>query len=195
MFEDCTEKLAENIYLYKNFISYKDCKDIVEYLEQLPESRWNLMPGRKDNIRVAGGIELIKPVRDKIELLLQDGYILGDGYYSTRMIAGDFWGVHSDVHDFEDVLNASNFYVEGMPYEEKELSIFGTIVYFNEADGGEIFYPKQNIVYKQNPGDLVIHSAGPETEHGVKEVRSGKRYAYSNNIRKLVKVPIIDKKE
>jgi len=193
MFEDCTIKLAENIYVYKNFISNKDCEEITKYLDNLSEDRWRLVPGRQDEIKVAGGIELIKPVKDKVVSLVEDGYIVGDSHHSTRMIAGDFWGVHADVHDFEDILQASNSYVDGMPYEEKELSIFGFIVYFNKSDGGEIFYPKQNIVYQQEPGDLVIHSSGPETEHGVKIVKSGKRYAHSNSIRKLVKVPLIDK--
>ena len=56
---------------------------------------------------------------------------------------------------------------------------WGAVAYFGEFEGGEIFYPRFDIEYAVQPGDLVLHSAVSPWEHGVKEVRSGKRYAYS----------------
>lgn len=189
MFQDYTEKLSDGIYLYKNFISKDECQTIVDYLDSLPEDKWRLIPNRKDEIKMVNDVTLLLPAIEKIKSMLDNGYIFGQGSAVTRMVPGDFWGVHADVHDFEHILKASNEYIDGMPYEEQELSVFGTVLYLNSADGGEIFYPRQNIIHKQSPGDLVIHSAGPETEHGVNEVMSGKRYAHSNNIRKLVRIP------
>ena len=63
-------------------------------------------------------------------------------------------------------------------------------LYFNNFEGGELYYPNQNIIYKPKAGELVIHGSHDECAHGVKPVKSEVRYSYSNSIRKIVKVPI-----
>jgi hypothetical protein len=57
---------------------------------------------------------------------------------------------------------------------------WGVCVYFGEFSGGEVYYPKQNIEIPVQPGDLVIHGALRSHEHGVRAVRSGVRYVFSN---------------
>lgn len=71
---------------------------------------------------------------------------------------------------------------------------FGVVGYFGDYEGGEIFYPNINpdgtikendnyegpcFEYKPEKGDVVIHSAFNKYAHGVKEVTSGTRYAFS----------------
>lgn len=73
---------------------------------------------------------------------------------------------------------------------------YGVVAYLGQWEGGAIFYP--NIDTNGNPkkvtgdvndpcfeylperGDIVIHSAFKPYEHGVREVTSGVRYAFSN---------------
>lgn len=58
---------------------------------------------------------------------------------------------------------------------------YGVIGYFGEFEGGEVFYPQlNNLEVKVEPGDLVIHGATSKWAHGVKEVTSGYRLAFSN---------------
>jgi hypothetical protein len=72
---------------------------------------------------------------------------------------------------------------------------YGVIAYFGDYEGGEIFYPGVNpdgtlksvenydgscLEYAPENGDIVIHSAFDPYGHGVREVTSGIRYAFSN---------------
>ena len=71
---------------------------------------------------------------------------------------------------------------------------FGAVVYLGNFTGGAIFYPGINpdgtvkkdgneqdgcFEYTPERGDLVIHSAFEPYSHGVREVESGTRYAFS----------------
>jgi hypothetical protein len=60
--------------------------------------------------------------------------------------------------------------------------VYATVAYFNKFEGGEIYYPNQNITYKPNIGDLIIHGADENCSHGVKVVLSEKRYSYAAHI-------------
>jgi hypothetical protein len=183
------EKIGEEIYVYKNFLSEKECNNIVNVLEAMPEEEWVFDRPEIKHKRTEP-LEEILNVRSKLNKLIPEGLFLGMASTATRLVTGDSWGEHSDVHDFAEIDKIANSYIEGMPYVEKELSVYGTVVYFNEFEGGQIYYPTQNIVYAPKPGDLVIHSSAPLCLHGVKPVISEKRYSYSNHIYKNIKVPV-----
>jgi hypothetical protein len=55
---------------------------------------------------------------------------------------------------------------------------YGVITYFGEYEGGDVIYPEIDKKVSPKPGDLVIHNA--LLQHGVNEVTSGLRYAFSN---------------
>jgi hypothetical protein len=73
---------------------------------------------------------------------------------------------------------------------------YGIVAYLGNWEGGAIFYPNIDVdgtpkkvsgdisdpCFEYNPqrGDIVIHSAFKPYEHGVREVTSGVRYAFSN---------------
>ncbi len=75
---------------------------------------------------------------------------------------------------------------------------FGLVAYFGDFEGGEVFYPNINpdgskkegnfgddcFQYKPEKGDIVIHGAFTDYAHGVREVTSGVRYAFSNFVLK-----------
>jgi hypothetical protein len=187
MFENF-EKIGDEVYLYKNFLSEKQCLKILNVLDNLTEDKWidrklNFNSQRTDNLK-----EMIL-VRNKINNIIAKDFFLGAGLGAIRLLHGDSWPDHMDNQEYFNLKEEMSLYKDGMPYEEKEFSMYGTIVYLNNFEGGEIYYSKQNIIYKPNLGDLVIHSAGPNCTHGVKPVISEKRYTYSNHIYKKVRVP------
>jgi hypothetical protein len=52
-----------------------------------------------------------------------------------------------------------------------------TLVYLNnDYVGGDIYFPKYNISYKPNPGDLLCFPDNPDYIHGVKVIDLGTRY-------------------
>jgi hypothetical protein len=71
---------------------------------------------------------------------------------------------------------------------------YGLVGYFGKFEGGAVFYPNFNpdgtkkttnfdgpcLEYQPEEGDVVIHGAFADYAHGVREVTSGTRYAYSN---------------
>lgn len=79
---------------------------------------------------------------------------------------------------------------------------YGLVAYFGDFEGGEVFYPDINpdgtkkdqfqiidpeapcLEYKPEKGDVVIHCAFDPYSHGVREITSGTRYAYSNFVLK-----------
>lgn len=185
-----SEVLSKDIYVVKNFLSQEQCKEIVSALESLQEDQWVFDRSDTTHYKRTDPLEYIKEVRNKMLPLIPDNLHLGKSTSAIRMTKGNSWGLHSDVHDFTEIEKMALEYSEENRYEEKELSVFGTVIYFNEFEGGEIYYPQHDIIYKPAPGDLVIHSSSNSCIHGVKELISEKRYSYSNHIYKIVRVPI-----
>lgn len=81
---------------------------------------------------------------------------------------------------------------------------YGVVAYLGDFEGGEVFYPNINpdgtlkdhvvdgpecLEYKPERGDVVIHSAFDPYSHGVREVTSGIRYAFSNFSLKAIDNP------
>jgi hypothetical protein len=53
--------------------------------------------------------------------------------------------------------------------------IWGTVIYFNDDyEGGEIYYPDYDYLYKPKAGSMAMHTGN--TRHGVKRVISGNRF-------------------
>ena len=74
---------------------------------------------------------------------------------------------------------------------------YGLIIYFGDFEGGEVYYPNFNnklefvgeflpfhnneeLLVKPENGDLIIHGSHGDYCHGVREVTSGVRFAFSN---------------
>jgi len=81
---------------------------------------------------------------------------------------------------------------------------YGVVTYLGDWEGGEVFYPNINpdgtikdhlkdgpecLEYKPERGDIIIHSAFDPYSHGVREVTSGIRYAFSNFSLKAIDNP------
>lgn len=58
---------------------------------------------------------------------------------------------------------------------------FGCVLYLNDDyDGGEIYFPNQNIEIKPKPNTLVFFPGTLEYLHGVKEITNGIRYTLTS---------------
>jgi hypothetical protein len=188
MFNDKFTKIGDEIYVYKNFVSEEELEEINNFILSLNENEWHEENKQIKWMSRTNSVKIMDMVIKKIEGVLGDGMTLGGGPYIIRMNKGYSWGVHQDDYEHKDVVEKVNSYIEGDPFELADLSVYGLVVYFNNFEGGEIFYPEQNIEYKPKSGDMVIHGTGFYCRHGVKEVLSDFRYSHSNNIFKKAKI-------
>jgi hypothetical protein len=157
-------KLGKDIYLYKKFVSNEECKQIVKIVDSMKKDEFNWLDSETC---VTKQIPEIDSIKKRFINILDNKLKIGDNSSIVIMSKGSSLGTHSDDHDFK--------------YSSENI-IYGMVIYFNEFDGGEIYYPTQNIKYKPQPGDLIIHSAKSHCLHGVKEVKNNARYCHSNHI-------------
>lgn len=188
MFSDF-EEIGDEIYVYKNFLSEEECSLIVNSLDNFPKEDWEI--NEFNNLPTIQNFKELNLVYDKLNNILPEHLYLA-GQQLTAVIMEKFktWPEHYDSDYLQGIKKAMSSYKEGMEYIEKSYCVYGSIVYLNDFNGGEIYYPNQNIEYKPNKGDLVIHSSEIKCLHGVKMVRSSKRYTYANLIYTKVRVPI-----
>jgi hypothetical protein len=189
MFDKGFVQLGEDIYVYKNFVSKEELISISDYLKTLSDDDWY-----EDNKDIkwmlrTDNTKILEPIRDRIVNLSDKDMTIGSSTVFVKMKSGYSWGVHEDEYEFKDVIKKSKTYVEGEPFDLVDVSIYGIVIYFNEFEGGEIYYPEQNIEYKPAPGDMVIHGSGFNCRHGVKEILSDVRYSHSNHISRKIKIP------
>jgi hypothetical protein len=185
------EKLGEDIYVYHNFVTEEECNFILDIAKSFTEEEWN---GRFNTTgeghKIANkSIESLVPIKKRLSDKLEKEIYLGENLSIIKMTKGDTWPLHSDNNDFLDLRNASKLYVEGQEYKLEKNNIWGLIMYFNDFDGGCLFYPNQGLEYQPKKGDLVIHSSEEHCLHGVSELKSDVRYSHSNNLFNYIKVP------
>ena len=121
---------------------------------------------------------------------LPEGLYLGDSTSFIRLFTDNFWLTHADANDFYPIREKAAQLKENEPFTWADNEKWGLVVYFNEFEGGEIYYPHQNIEYKPNAGDLIVHSAEENCLHGVKPVKSTVRYSHSNHLFEKIKIPV-----
>lgn len=184
------EEIGKDIYVYKNFETREFCDRLFDEFNKREEKDWVAISDAGRYVSFEGSKNL-KYIRDKIlsTIELHDGFYLNDGDRCLRITKGGFMAPHADNVEYLKVLEESKNYVDGQEYELRQNSHYGMVFYFNEFEGGELEYPNQNIIYKPNVGDLVIHSSLDHCTHGVKTVLNGERYSYSSNIYDFIKVP------
>jgi hypothetical protein len=167
------QKLHDKIFYFPNFLS-KEEVDLINLKISETESKKHYF----DEIEFGTTTPLLElfPIWEKISEVLAPEYVTHPLLTMLHFKEGASMAPHCDSPgegNHEDLT---------LPdvWSTCCLLEFGVIVYFGEFTGGEVYYPNQNITIPVQPGDLVIHGALDEYSHGVKEVLSGSRYAYSN---------------
>jgi hypothetical protein len=180
--------IGNEIYVYPNFLSKKEIKKILLKLNSFKDEDW-----KKEESFIPKISPFVKDheiIIDKIKKNII-GFDPDEPSSFVKLVVGDAWGVHADNFEYSELREKSKKLKDGEPFSLVENIAFGLVVYINDDyEGGEIFYPDQNIIYKPKSGDLVIHSAEEFCRHGVKKIISGTRYSYSSNLHNMVKVPL-----
>jgi hypothetical protein len=194
------ESIGNEIYVYKNFLSEDEVAYFYNIASSMPEDKWHNMNPSINWGYASEHFQELESIRNKMSDVLAveketkinnlfNSVFLGETINFIKMVKDGEWGTHSDDHDYKDIISKSENYIEGQPYEAGRSPLFGSIVYFNNFEGGEVYYPNQKIEYHPNAGDLVIHSAKEHCFHGVKKLKSDVRYSYSNYLFKYIKIP------
>lgn len=187
------EKIGQDIYVYKNFISKQEIDSIMAFVEDNPDLWANNDPNKPQE-RSSSEIPQLKNISSRLNKIVGRGHFVKQNASMIRLLKGDDWQIHSDNHNSINIRKLAKMLKNGEDFSYANNNIYGIVLYFNEFEGGEIFYPTQDVEYKPKAGDLVIHSSDEHCEHGVKPVLSEVRYSYSNAIYEVVKIPKTRKK-
>ena len=190
--KDVFKEIGKNIYVYNNFLSNEECDLILEDILKLKEDDWYNPPDitAKNYFGSVSKLESIKNLRKKMIPLMLDSSYCYFGGRAVKLLKGASRKPHADIYEYQEIADKANEYIEGQNFELADLLTHGTIVYFNEFEGGELFYPNQNnLEYKPQKGDFLVHGAEEECKHGVKEVLSDLRYSAVGHFFKHTKVP------
>jgi hypothetical protein len=193
------------VFVFKNFIS----QNLIERIEkQLPEFNIDTFTYEKTLIdwyanKVSPAIDGIVEVWEEISELLAPTWVIHPASNLLTVKPGDNgMFVHSDSPGKKQCHLLSQPDVWSTCCELD----YGVVAYFGDFTGGEVFYPNIRedgtlkgpeelgidgpcLEYQPSKGDLVIHSAFNPYGHGVREVTSGIRYAFSNFCLKAVDNP------
>lgn len=183
-----------SVSVVENFITPDDCKIIIESFDKLCNPHPHLygyistpgfetsnqasaismenpiIPISDDDEQNLASITLTKYIlklKTEMEKVLDSKMSLVNCNY-VQMTTGANNGLHSDSTD-----------LDGVPYHDAEELEFSGLLYFNEFgkdfSGGEIVFPKQELIVKPKAGMAVFFKGDAEHPHAVKTVTSGSR--------------------
>ena len=185
------EKLSDEVYLYRNFLSKQECEDLINEACPDPEVLQFRYPSKSlNNYRERLSKEFDYDSQSNITEKNLDGpwdsllLRYSDPDNNSRLT----FSPHVDIYNFfvdyhkEAVINPLD------NYTEINLGHMSFIIYFSDDfEGGEIVYPEYNIEYKPQAGDVVFHNV--EVVHLVKKILSGKRWSYQSSIGSTKYIP------
>lgn len=196
---DCI-KLAEKVFVFKNALP----KELVEHLNksymEVDRSKFSYEDSTIDWYadKVVSEIPTnrIHETWELISEIIYPEYVMHPSVNVLAVKPGDggmFVHADSPGKGCEDMLTQLD------EFSTCCIIDYGLVMYWGEWTGGAIFYPQLNpdgsikgegniqegcLEYTPEIGDIVIHSAHSPYEHGVREVESGIRFAYSNFVLK-----------
>jgi hypothetical protein len=200
---DCI-KLAEKIFVIKNAVPKELVDSYVEQLSVAPREDFkyeeSLINWYVD--KVSPYIHGIHDIWEKISDVLYPEYVIHPSLNVLTVRPGDGgMFIHSDSPGRGCEMHLTQL----DEWSTCCIIDYGLVFYMGEWTGGAIFYPNINpdgtvkqdgdsregacLEYMPEPGDIVIHSSTNPYEHGVREVESGIRYAYSNFVLKAEENP------
>jgi hypothetical protein len=171
--------IHEGVYVYKNFIP----KDLLTKITNLlPEYSEPKVTYEKSNVswykdKLTDIIPEMYEVWELISKFLLPTHVIHPALALTAIRPGD-GGMF--VHEDSPGKHNHDSLTQQDKWSTCCLLDYGVLVYFGDWEGGEIFYPNLGIEISPKAGDLVIHGAHSTHKHGVKEVTSGIRFAFSN---------------
>jgi hypothetical protein len=154
----------EEIKVIDNFISDKECKTIIDYMDsQKDPSFWIINNTRQMIVNADSDIilKMLSEYLNKIKKILNKDDLYITEYMLSRYNEGFMMSVHTDLEDGRE-----HFAVSAVAYLNDDFT------------GGDIVFPKQKLRHSPKSGQIVLFDSKLEKNmHGVEPVKSGIRYA------------------
>lgn len=191
---DCI-KLSEKVFVFKNVVPKELTDKVLSQYNSSDQKEFRYDDSIIDWYadKVAPYAHGIHDVWESLSDLLYPEYVMHPSSSVLTVRPGDGgMFIHSDSpgKGCEDMLTQLDEFSTCCVID------YGLVMYMGEWTGGAIFYPNINpdgsvkedgsnvegpcLEYTPEPGDVVVHSSMHPYEHGVREVESGVRYAFSN---------------
>jgi hypothetical protein len=175
------KQLTPASWIWEDFLSKKELEEILNEIVYNEE---------KDQ----GFSSILKRYRERLESVFEGGIFEIDGPME-RIVRYEGWkngmAPHIDVLVQQDELIENILLTDEQAskceYTETKFAGYGMVIYLNDDfEGGELYYPEYDILYKPQAGALVIHDA--EAIHGVRATLSGERITHQTTISVIFKV-------
>lgn len=159
---------AKNIKIVKNFISDRECKLILDFLNNFltPDEhpvQWDQNFEPTITRKTYPHVKLVDRYIPLVQDLLEKEYgfpVKNKNTFVGRWDAGDKLDLHVDD------LGTTN------------TNHMATLIYLNsDYEGGEIFFPTHNVSHKPQAGDLIMFPGNMHYAHEVKTITSGSRFS------------------
>lgn len=156
-------KLSDQVYEIQNFITEKELDQVMQFIKERDNSDWDnpdtpyeFWSGKTLNADLLKEKRIFHLLNQRVKTLFSGTFDV-TGISLQRYMINDALGEHTDDHDGHRANNEKVF--------------CGLVLYYNdEYQGGELNYPKLNIIHKPKAGSLLIH--GGEILHGTLPVKS-----------------------
>jgi hypothetical protein len=172
------EKIHDEIYIYKNFLSKEECYDLVEdakkdvYAEG-KQYRSSLLKNYKDRLIGLLDFENQRNIKEHNINGGWDKLVLRSNNDSDKF--------HIDIYNYLNKYMESSQIQLDPNLEKINTSFMSFVIYFSEDfDGGSISYPEYSFKYKPRAGDMILHNV--QIVHGVEPVINGERWSYQGSI-------------
>lgn len=172
----------DKIHIFKNIIDKQDLEQIIFYLKNtsvsIDESGYSpfgIYSGSNNSVLP----DLLSKYYNVIKEIVENSFnctVYEEGLCSVvEMKTGDSMPVHLDHGPAQ---NQNVGLKTGNEHPSRDLS--SVLYYNNDYKGGEIYFPKQDLLIKPEPGMFICFPAKDEFPHQVKEITSGYRWCSTN---------------
>jgi len=174
------EKVEENIWVIKNFVSQEILDKYKEFIDSLDEKEWwkknkDWWVGKyvslEDHPEI---VELSHTVATKVESILSDDVYLGAFGSVHRLTPGQGMFIHTDNPTELRPLYDDNKNEVGVTSGHNNYCILAMVLYLNDFNDGNLYFPEIGIDYHGSAGELAIFpGTGRRYDHGVRPLGEG----------------------
>jgi hypothetical protein len=172
----------DKVYVIKDLLDKKCLEEIILYLKNTPVT-FDETGYSPYGVYAGNGSEtlpnLLEVNYSKIKNIIETSFncsVYDEGVTSVvEMKTGDSMPVHLD-HGASS--NQSVGLKTGAGHPTRDIS---SVLYYNDDyEGGEIYFPNQDLLIKPKPGMFICFPAKDEFPHQVREIKSGYRWCSTN---------------
>jgi hypothetical protein len=173
---------VDKVYVIEDVLDEKNLEEIIFYLKNTPVT-FDETGYSPYGVYAGGGspilANLLEPNYSKIKNIIESSFncnVYDEGVSSVvELKTGDSMPVHLD---HGSSLNESVGLKTGAGHPTRDIS---SVLYYNDDyEGGEIYFPNQDLLIKPKPGMFICFPAKDEFPHQVREIKSGYRWCSTN---------------